>query len=61
MMYHVPMPERLKKTTLASLPSQKTEIKFGLDGQALTAALAEEFELKERVRKISKAGPQNLI
>ena len=47
--YQVPMAERPEKTTLASLPSQKTEIKLGLDVQALTAALAEEFELKETV------------
>ncbi|UCH91370.1 MAG: Do family serine endopeptidase [Nitrospirota bacterium] len=49
MIYHVPMAERPEKTTLASLPSQKSEIKLGLDVQALTAALAEEFELKESV------------
>ena len=49
MMYKVPMAERPEKTTLASLPSQKTEVKLGLDIQALTAALAEEFELKETV------------
>jgi serine protease Do len=47
--YHVPMAERPEKTTLASLPSQKSEVKLGLDVQALTAALAEEFELKETV------------
>ena len=49
MIYHVPMAERPEKTTLASLPSQKSEIKLGLDVQALTAALAKEFELKETV------------
>ena len=49
MMYHVPMAERPEKPTLASLPYQKSEIKLGLDVQALTAALAEEFELKETV------------
>ena len=49
MVYHVPMAERPEKTTLASLPSQKSEVKLGLDVQALTAALAEEFELKESV------------
>ena len=49
MIYHVPMAERPEKTTLASLPSQKSEVKLGLDVQALTAALAEEFELKESV------------
>ncbi len=49
LIYHVPMAERPEKTTFASLPSQKSEIKLGLDVQALTAALAEEFELKETV------------
>ncbi len=49
MTYHVPMAERPEKKTLASLPSQKTAIKLGLDVQTLTAALAEEFELKETV------------
>lgn len=49
MMYQVPMAERPEKTTRASLPSQKTDIALGLDVQALTAALAEEFELKETV------------
>jgi len=49
LIYHVPMAERPEKTTLASLPLQKTEIKLGLDVQSLTAALAEEFELKETV------------
>ena len=49
MIYHVPMAERPEKTTLASLPSQKSEVKLGLDVQALTAALAKEFELKETV------------
>ena len=49
MIYHVPMAERPEKTTLASLPSQKSEVKLGLDVQALTAALAEEFEIKESV------------
>ena len=49
MIYHVPMAERQEKTTLASLPLQKSEVKLGLDVQALTAALAEEFELKETV------------
>jgi serine protease Do len=45
MIHHVPMAERSEKTTLASLPSQKSEVKLGLDVQALT----EEFELKETV------------
>ena len=49
MIYHVPMAERPEKTTLASFPSQKSEVKLGLDVQALKAALAEEFELKETV------------
>jgi serine protease Do len=49
MIYHVPMAERQEKTTLASLPYQKSEVKLGLDVQTLTAALAEEFELKEAV------------
>jgi serine protease Do len=49
MIYHVPMAERPEKTTLASLPSQKSEVKLGLDVQALTTALAKEFELKETV------------
>ncbi len=45
--YQVPVAERSEKPTLTSLPSQTTEVKLGLDVQALTAALAEEFELKE--------------
>lgn len=49
MIYRVPMAERQEKTTLASLPYQKSEVKLGLDVQTLTAALAEEFELKETV------------
>ncbi len=49
MLYQVPMAERPEKPTLASLPYQKSEVKLGLDVQALTAALAEEFELKETV------------
>ncbi len=49
MIYHVPMAERPGKTTLASLPLQKSEVKLGLDVQGLTAALAKEFELKETV------------
>ena len=43
------MAERPEKTTLASLPLQKSEVKLGIDVQSLTAALAEEFELKETV------------
>ena len=49
LIFHVSMAERPEKPTLASLPSQKSEVKLGLDVQALTAALAEEFELKETV------------
>lgn len=49
MVYHVPMAERPEKPTLASLPYKKSEVKLGLDVQALTAALAKEFELKETV------------
>ncbi|MEX0829089.1 MAG: Do family serine endopeptidase [Nitrospirales bacterium] len=60
MMYHVPMAERPEKTSLASLPYQKSEVKLGLDVQALTAALAEEFELKESkgvlVSKVERGG-----
>ena len=48
--YLVPMAERPGKTMLASsLPSQITAATLGLDVQALTAALAEEFELEETV------------
>ena len=60
MIYHVPMAERPQKTTLASLPSQRSEVKLGLDVQALTAALAKEFELKESegvlVSKVERGG-----
>ena len=60
MIYHVPMAERPEKTTLASLPLQKSEVKLGLDVQALTAALAKEFELKESegvlVSKVERGG-----
>ncbi len=48
--YLVPMAERPEKSMLASsLPSQITAATLGLDVQALTAALAEEFELEETV------------
>ena len=60
MIYQVPMAERPEKTTLASLPFQKSEVKLGLDVQALTAALAKEFELKESegvlVSKVERGG-----
>jgi serine protease Do len=63
MIYHVPMAERPEKTTLASLPFQKSEVKLGLDVQALTAALAEEFEIKESVgvlvSKVERGGLAN--
>jgi serine protease Do len=58
--YLVPMAERPEKTTLASLPLQKTEVKLGIDVQSLTAALAEEFEIKETggvlVAKVQRGG-----
>lgn len=47
--YLVPMAERQEKSVLASLPLQKTEVTLGMDVQALTAALAEQFELQETV------------
>ncbi len=60
MTFHVPMAERPGKPTFASLPSQKSEVKLGLDVQALTAALAEEFELNETmgvlVSKVERGG-----
>ncbi len=63
MIYYVPMAERPEKTTLASLPFQKSEVKLGLDVQALTAALAEEFEIKESVgvlvSKVERGGLAN--
>lgn len=45
----VPIVEREEKSTLASLPLQKSEVTLGLDVQGLTAALAEQFELEETV------------
>ncbi|GJL57417.1 MAG: peptidase [Nitrospirales bacterium] len=47
--YLVPIVERQEKSTLASLPLQKSEVTLGLDVQGLTAALAEQFELEETV------------
>ena len=49
LIYLVPMAERQEKSLLASLPLQKSEVTLGLDVQALTAALAEQFELQETV------------
>ncbi len=58
--YLVPMAERQEKSMLTSLPSQKSEVTLGLDVQALTAALAEQFELQETVgvlvTKVEKGG-----
>jgi serine protease Do len=60
LIYHVPMAERPEKTNLASLPLQKNEVRLGLDVQVLTAALAEEFEIKEKagvlVSKVERGG-----
>ncbi len=47
--YLVPIVEKQQKSTLASLPLQKSDVTLGLDVQALTAALAEQFELQETV------------
>ncbi len=47
--YLVPMAEKQEKSMLASLPLQKSEVTLGVDVQALTAALAEQFELHETV------------
>lgn len=47
--YLVPIVEKHEKSTLASLPLQKSEVTLGLDVQGLTAALAEQFELEETV------------
>lgn len=58
--YLVPMAERQEKSLLTSLPLQKSEVTLGLDVQALTAALAEQFELQEPVgvlvTKVEKGG-----
>ena len=43
----VAMGERQESPIVASLPLQKTEVKLGIDVQALTAALAEKFGLAE--------------
>jgi len=60
LIYHVSMSERPEKTSLASLPLKKNEVRLGLDVQALTAALAEEFEIKEKagvlVSKVERGG-----
>ncbi len=47
LVYRVPMAEREEKTLLTSLPTKKTAQALGIDVQGLTAALAEQFELKE--------------
>lgn len=44
----VAMGERQEKAVVASLPLKKTDVTLGIDVQALTAALAEKFELNER-------------
>ncbi|WP_447971583.1 trypsin-like peptidase domain-containing protein [Nitrospira sp. M1] len=44
----VAMGERQKKPVTASLPLHKTDVTLGIDVQALTAALAEKFELEEQ-------------
>ncbi len=49
MTFQVSMAEKEEKSVLASLPLHKSEVKLGLDVQGLTAALAEQFELKETV------------
>jgi serine protease Do len=58
--YLVPMAERQEKSLLTSLPLHKSEVTLGLDVQALTAALAEQFELKETlgvlVTKVEQGG-----
>lgn len=45
--YSVLLVEKHDQAIVISLPTQKTELKLGLDVQALTAALAEQFELQE--------------
>ncbi|MGE0472143.1 MAG: Do family serine endopeptidase [Nitrospirales bacterium] len=45
--YPVAMVEKHEQAVVISLPTKKTELKLGLDVQALTAALAEQFELQE--------------
>ncbi|MGP0592028.1 Do family serine endopeptidase [Nitrospira sp. T9] len=59
--YLVPIVERQEKSTLASLPLQKSEVTLGLDVQGLTAALAEQFELEETVGVlVTKVDPGGL-
>ena len=43
----IPLSERHESTTIASVPSSRTEMKLGIDVQDLTPELAEKFKLKE--------------
>ena len=58
--FQVAMVEKHEQNVAISLPTQKTELKLGLDVQALTAALAEQFELHETggvlVSKVERGG-----
>lgn len=58
--FEVSMIEKHEQTVAISLPTQKTELKLGLDVQALTAALAQQFELVETagvlVSKVERGG-----
>ena len=58
--FQVAMVEKHEQNVAVSLPTQKTELKLGLDVQALTAALAEQFELHETggvlVSKVERGG-----
>jgi len=58
--FMVSMIEKHEQAVVISLPRQKTELKLGLDVQALTAALAEQFELNETggvlVSKVERGG-----
>ncbi|MGD9851462.1 MAG: Do family serine endopeptidase [Nitrospirales bacterium] len=58
--YLVSMIEKHEQSVAISLPTQKTELKLGLDVQALTAALVEQFELQETggvlVSKVERGG-----
>ena len=58
--FQVAMVEKHEQTVAISFPTQKTELKLGLDVQALTAALAEQFELNETggvlVSKVERGG-----
>ena len=59
--YDVPIAEKQENPVLASLPLQKSEVTLGLDVQALTAALAEQFELQETVGVlVTKVEPRGL-